>query len=144
MDETADDPDTLLASATARASEGLVAAADGLIWAALSSVGGKLLRTPICPRSERARAREIQPAALHTELKVEPGQVEQYRLLDGVWRRVPEIAACYGLSPECLDGPPRLLRALRAQAGRLDQRVARIITVRSGEVGEGWLCPMSA
>jgi len=102
VDETADDPDTLLASATARASEGLVAAADGLIWAALSSVGGKLLRTPICPRSERARAREIQPAALHTELKVEPGQVEQYRLLDGVWRRVPEIAACYGLSPECL------------------------------------------
>ncbi|MGZ0231858.1 hypothetical protein [Streptomyces sp. CPS1] len=102
MDETADDPDTLLASATARASEGLVAAADGLIWAALSSVGGKLLRTPTCPRSERARARDIQPAALHTELKVEPGQVEQYRLLDGVWRRVPEIAACYGLSPECL------------------------------------------
>ncbi|MEV6738691.1 hypothetical protein AB0N14_17850 [Streptomyces sp. NPDC051104] len=102
VDETADEPATLPASATPRAGEGLVAAADGLIWAALSSAGDKLLRTPICPRSERAKAREIEAAALHTELKVEPGQVEQYRLLEGAWRRVPEIANRYGLDPECL------------------------------------------
>ncbi|MFJ1607033.1 hypothetical protein ACIOHS_27225 [Streptomyces sp. NPDC088253] len=101
VDETQDEPDTLPASA-ARLGEGLVAATDGLIWAALSSAGDKLLRTPICPRSERARAREIEAAALHTELKVEPGQVEQYRLLEGAWNRVPEIAKRYGLSSDCL------------------------------------------
>ncbi|MFB7114496.1 hypothetical protein [Streptomyces sp. NPDC056291] len=102
VDETMKEPETLPASAAARASEGLLAAVDGLLWAALSSAGDKLLRTPICPRSERARAREIEAAALHTELKVEPGQVEQYRLLDGAWRRVPEIAQRYGLDAECL------------------------------------------
>ncbi|MDQ1018945.1 hypothetical protein [Streptomyces afghaniensis] len=102
VDETQDEPDTLPASARPAPSDGLLAAADGLIWAALSSAGDKLLRTPVCPRSERARAREIQSAALHTALKVEPGQVEQYRLLDGAWARVPEIAKRYGLDPVCL------------------------------------------
>lgn len=102
VDETQQEPDTLPASATRHLGEGLVAAADGLIWAALSSAGDKLLRTPICPRSERTRAREIEAAALHTELKVEPGQVEQYRLLEGAWNRVPEIAKRYGLSADCL------------------------------------------
>ncbi|PWI15974.1 hypothetical protein DI272_18745 [Streptomyces sp. Act143] len=102
VDETQEEPDTLPASAGRPLGEGLVAAADGLIWAALSSAGDKLLRTPICPRSERARAREIEAAALHTELKVEPGQVEQYRLLEGAWNRVPEIAKRYGLSSDCL------------------------------------------
>ncbi|MER5699477.1 hypothetical protein ACWDBO_48895 [Streptomyces mirabilis] len=102
VDETKDEPDTLPASASQHHGEGLVAAADGLIWAALSSAGDKLLRTPICPRSERARAREIEASALHTELKVEPGQVEQYRLLEGAWNRVPEIAKRYGLSADCL------------------------------------------
>ncbi|MGY3199723.1 hypothetical protein [Streptomyces sp. TE5632] len=102
VDETQDEPDTLPASARPAPGDGLLAAADGLIWAALSSAGDKLLRTPACPRSERAKAREIQAAALHTELKVEPGQVEQYRLLDGAWTRVPEIAERYGLDAPCL------------------------------------------
>ncbi|MFF0092694.1 hypothetical protein ACFYSF_22410 [Streptomyces canus] len=102
VDETQEEPDTLPASARPAPTDGLLAAADGLIWAALSSAGDKLLRTPICPRSERARAREIQAAALHTALKVEPGQVEQYRLLDGAWTRVPEIAKRYGLDATCL------------------------------------------
>ncbi|MFI2434651.1 hypothetical protein [Streptomyces sp. NPDC018693] len=102
VDETQDEPDTLPASARPAAGEGLLAAADGLIWAALSTAGDKLLRTPVCPRPERAKAREIQAAALHTALKVEPGQVEQYRLLDGAWARVPEIAKRYGLDPTCL------------------------------------------
>ncbi|MEU1852919.1 hypothetical protein ABZ499_27550 [Streptomyces sp. NPDC019990] len=102
VDETQDEPDTLPASARPAPGEGLLAAADGLIWAALSTAGDKLLRTPVCPRPERAKAREIQAAALHTALKVEPGQVEQYRLLDGAWARVPEIAKRYGLDPVCL------------------------------------------
>ncbi|WP_327345969.1 hypothetical protein [Streptomyces europaeiscabiei] len=102
VDETQDEPDTLPASARPAPTDGLLAAADGLIWAALSSAGDKLLRTPACPRSERARAREIQAAALHTEIRVEPGQVEQFRLLDGAWSRVPEIAERYGLDPVCL------------------------------------------
>ncbi|WP_405961278.1 hypothetical protein OG235_37085 [Streptomyces sp. NBC_00024] len=101
VDETADEPSTLPASAH-RASDGLLAAADGLIWAALSAAGEKLKRTPVCPRSERARAREIQSAALHTALKVEPGQVEQFALLDGAWERVPEIATRYGIDAACL------------------------------------------
>lgn len=102
-DETTAEPDTLPASAVRPSShEGLLAAADGIIWGALSSAGRKLERTPVCPRSERAKAREIQAAALHTVLTVEAGHVEQYRLLDGAWERVPEIAARYGLDPECL------------------------------------------
>ncbi|MER6367423.1 hypothetical protein ABT255_03420 [Streptomyces mirabilis] len=102
VDETQAEPDTLPASARPTPSAGLLAAADGLIWAALSSAGDKLIRTPACPRSERARAREIQAAALHTEIRVEPGQVEQFRLLDGAWTRVPEIAKRYDLDAACL------------------------------------------
>lgn len=115
VDETTGEPDSLPASAATRTNPGLIAAADGLIWAALSSAGDKLLRTPICPRSERARAREIQAAALHTELKVEPGQVEQYRLLDGAWARVPEIAKRYGMDTSA----PCLTAALDAYAREL-------------------------
>ncbi|MFJ3249081.1 hypothetical protein [Streptomyces sp. NPDC086782] len=102
VDETMKEPETLPASAAARASEGLLAAADGLIWAALSSAGEKLKRTPACPRSERARVRDVQAADLHTLVTVEAGQVDQWKLLDGAWRRVPEIANRYGLDPDCL------------------------------------------
>lgn len=102
VDETAAPPETLPASASPGLSEGLLAAADGLVWAALSAAGEKLRRTPACPRSERARAKEILPAALHTILPVEAAQVEQWRLLDGAWARVPEVAARYGLDPDCL------------------------------------------
>lgn len=101
-DESTSEPHTLPASAGGPLSEGVLAAADGLIWAALSAAGRKLERTPACPRSERARAREIEPARLHTLLPVEAGQVEQWKLLDGAWARVPEVAARYNLDPECL------------------------------------------
>lgn len=57
--------------------------------------------------------------ALHTALKVEPGQVEQYRLLDGAWTRVPEIARRYRLDADCLtaalDGYTRELIAAGVQ-----------------------------
>ncbi|MEW2066657.1 hypothetical protein [Streptomyces sp. NPDC007346] len=102
VDETNSDPDTLPASAAPTLNEGLVAAADGLIWAALSAAGEKLRRTPACPRSRRAQAREVQSAELHTLLRVEAVQVEQWRLLDGAWTRTPEVASRYGMDPECL------------------------------------------
>ncbi|MFF5045676.1 hypothetical protein [[Kitasatospora] papulosa] len=102
VDETTSEPDTLPASALPPVSDGLLAATDGLIWAALSAAGRKLERTPACPRSERARAREVDPAQLHTLLSIEAPQVEQWRLLDGAWNRAPEIAKRYGLDPDCL------------------------------------------
>ncbi|MFC4060235.1 hypothetical protein ACFOWE_18175 [Planomonospora corallina] len=103
VDESGDLPDTLPASASGPGRRaGLVDAADGLIWAALSSAGEKLKRTPACPRSERARAKEMVPAALHTILTVDVAQVEQWRLLDGAWTRVPEVAARYGVDADCL------------------------------------------
>lgn len=102
VDETNAEPDTLPASALRPASDGLLAAADGLIWAALSAAGRKLERTPACPRSERARARGIEPAQLHTLLSVDTAQVDQWRLLEGAWTRIPEVAARYGLEPDCL------------------------------------------
>jgi hypothetical protein len=115
VDESEAEPDTLPASAAAVPGEGLLAAADGLIWAALSAAGEKLRKTPACPRSERGRTREIEPARLHTLLSVEAAQVEQWRLLDGAWTRAPEIAGRYGLDPECLtaslDGYARELLA---------------------------------
>ncbi|MFZ3595048.1 hypothetical protein [Streptomyces sp. BH104] len=103
VDESEAEPSTLPAAAAGpdRAA-GLVAAADGLIWTALTTAGEKLRKTPACPRSERARAREVESARLHTLLPVDSEQVEQWRLLDGAWTRAPEIAARYGVSPDCL------------------------------------------
>ena len=102
VDESETDPSTLPASGARRPGDGLVAAADGLIWGALSAAGEKLKRTPACPRSERARARDVDAARLHTLLTVDAGQVEQWRLLDGAWTRVPEIATRYGVDSDCL------------------------------------------
>ncbi|MCX5326288.1 hypothetical protein [Streptomyces sp. NBC_00120] len=105
VDESEAEPATLPAAATAAGPErsaGLIAAADGLIWTALTTAGEKLRKTPACPRSERARSREVESARLHTLLSVEADQVEQWRLLDGAWSRVPEIAARYGLDSACL------------------------------------------
>lgn len=103
------------ATAEERLAEGLLAAADGLIWGALTAAGEKLRKTPACPRSERARSRDIEPARLHTVLPVDVAQVEQWRLLDGAWSRAPEIADRYGVDVECfvasLDGYARELIA---------------------------------
>jgi len=101
VDETQDTPDTMPASAHVT-DAGLLAAADGVIWAALTAAGRKLERTPACPRSERGRARQIQAADLHTIIFVQPPEIDQYRLFEGAWARVPEIATRYGVSGECL------------------------------------------
>jgi hypothetical protein len=102
VDESEGEPGTLPASAALAVQAAVLEAADGLIWTALAAAGEKLRRTPACPRSERSKAREIEPARLHTVLRVEPGQVEQWRLLDGAWPRLPEVAARYGLDADCL------------------------------------------
>lgn len=102
VSESEEAPDTLPASAAGQPSSAVLEAADGLIWTALSVAGEKLRKTPACPRSERSKAREIEPARLHTVIRVEPGQVEQWRLLEGAWSRLPEVATRYGLDPECL------------------------------------------
>lgn len=101
VDETQDTPDTLPASARP-VDAGLLGATDTMIWAALTAAGRKLERTPACPRSERARARQLQPSELHTVLAVNPAEVERYNLFDGAWARVPEIAARYSVNPDCL------------------------------------------
>ncbi|MXM67054.1 hypothetical protein GR925_27395 [Streptomyces sp. HUCO-GS316] len=101
VDESQDTPDTMPASAHT-ADAGLLAAADGMIWAALTAAGRKLERTPACPRSERGRARQIQAAELHTILFVKPAEVDQYRLFEGAWTRVGEIATRYGVNGDCL------------------------------------------
>ncbi len=100
--ETTSIPDTLPAAAVQP--ERVLAAVDGLIWAALQAAGERLRNKPACPRSERARAREIVPAELHTVFPVEPDMVDAWHLLDGAWARVPEIARRYGLNPDCLAG----------------------------------------
>ncbi|MFD8509697.1 hypothetical protein ACFV27_00925 [Streptomyces antimycoticus] len=82
--------------------DGLLAAADGLIWHALTAAGRKLERTPLCPRSERSRAREVQAAQLHTLFPVQAHQIDEWKLLDGVWTRAEEIATRYGLDTGCL------------------------------------------
>ncbi|WP_019548620.1 hypothetical protein [Streptomyces sulphureus] len=102
VDESEAEPDTLPASTAAGPGPGLLAAADGLIWCALTAAGEKLRKTPACPRSERAKARGVEPARLHTLLPVQVDQVDQWRLLDGAWHRVPEIAARYDLDADCL------------------------------------------
>ncbi|MEZ3180790.1 hypothetical protein KYY02_19480 [Streptomyces pimonensis] len=99
VSETTSIPDTLPASALP---EGVLAAVDGLIYNALYAAGVRLRNRPVCPRPERARAREIAPAELHTVFPVDPELVDEWRLFDGAWTRVGEIAARYGLDPDCL------------------------------------------
>ncbi|MFE7330791.1 hypothetical protein ACFU8W_38795 [Streptomyces sp. NPDC057565] len=104
VDESEADPGTLPASAAPRPTEGLLAAADGLIWGALTAAGEKLRKTPLCPRSQRTNAGRVPGAELHTLFPAEREQVDTLRLLDGVWDRVPEVAGRYGVDAHCLEG----------------------------------------
>lgn len=100
VDETEGEPETLPASAGP--ADGLLAATDALIWSALTAAGKTLRNTPACPRSERAKYREVTPSRVHTMLPVDFDQTEQWRLLDGAWAHVPEVAARYGIDGQCL------------------------------------------
>lgn len=100
VDESEAPPETLPASAAP--SPGLLDAADVLIWSALTAAGKTLRNTPACPRSERARYRDVDPATLHTLLPVDFDSTTRWRLLDGAWARVPDIARRHQVDPECL------------------------------------------
>ncbi|WP_019061707.1 hypothetical protein [Streptomyces prunicolor] len=100
--ETTSIPDTLPASAGPRIADGLVAAVDVLMWAALAAAGERIRNKPACPRSERARARDIRPGEVHTVYPVDADMIDTWRLLDGAWVRVPEVAARYGMNADCL------------------------------------------
>lgn len=94
----------------------LVAAVDGLVWAALAVAGQKLRQTPAVPRPARTAARELSAATVHVRHPVANyPDIDSWRLLDGAWDRVPEVAARHGVSPDMLraslDGYTRTLLA---------------------------------
>lgn len=83
---------------TADTSAALAEAVDGLVWAALTVAGQRIALTPHVPRPQRAEARPLVAAgSLHTQFAIRDDSVAGYKLLDGVWSRVPAVAARYGL-----------------------------------------------
>lgn len=94
--------DTVTASATL--APALIAAVDGIVWSALATAGQKIMRTPACPRPERGRARDLSAtASVHTRHPVAGAEdIAAWRLLDGAWVRVPEIARRYGVDSQQL------------------------------------------
>lgn len=81
----------------------LVDAVDGLVWSALTSSGHKQRLTSSVPRPARAEARELDPAHVHVVHSVGSSEaIDAWRLLDGVWCRVPEVAARYGVDAGAL------------------------------------------
>ncbi|MEW2568333.1 hypothetical protein [Streptomyces sp. NPDC047070] len=100
--ESEAEPGTLPASGRPVPKQGLLEATDGLIWGALFAAGDRLTRTSLCPRPKRVEARQVLASSLHMHIKVEPEQIDGFKLLDDAWVRVPEIAARYGADPDCL------------------------------------------
>lgn len=93
----------VLDSFTANTSAALAEAVDGLVWAALTVAGRKMLLTPAVPRPDRGAARELLASAtLHTRHPVPRENVKAHRLLEDAWIRVPVIAARYGQDPLAL------------------------------------------
>jgi hypothetical protein len=81
----------------------LVAAVDGLVWSALSVAGQKLRQTPAVPRAARTSVRSLAVATTHTVHPVRGElDINTWRLLDGAWDRVPEVAARHGVNAEFL------------------------------------------
>jgi hypothetical protein len=81
----------------------LIAAVDGIAWNAMWQAGQKIMRTPACPRPDRGAARDLAASAsVHTKHPVEEQDVTAWRLLDGAWQRVPEVAARYGVHADTL------------------------------------------
>jgi hypothetical protein len=101
-DTTGVQQDTVAASAAL--APALVAAVDGLVWSALAAAGQKIMRTPACPRPDRGRARDLTAtASVHTRHPVTSREdIAAWRLLDGAWVRVPEIAQRYSVDGEAL------------------------------------------
>lgn len=94
---------SVLDDLTAGSDAALAAAVDGLIWNALTVAGDKIMRTPMCPRSDRASAKVlVASASVHVRHPVTAADVNSYNLLHRAWDRVPEIAARYGVDPVTL------------------------------------------
>lgn len=90
-------PDDLAAAVDAASRSALIASVDGLVYAALVTAGQKIMRTPACPRPERGTARLVAASQVHVQFPVKPDDVDAYKLLDGAWSRVSEIAGRYGV-----------------------------------------------
>jgi hypothetical protein len=105
---------TAVQSGDSAAPSALVDAVDGLVWAALTSSGHKQRLTSSVPRPARAEARELDPARVHVVHSVGSAEaIDMWRLLDGVWSRVPEVAARHGLDAVMLTAAlDRYVRAL--------------------------------
>lgn len=89
-----------VAASAAAHTAALIAAVDGLVHGAMLAAGPKIARTPACPRPERANARDlVATGTVHTAYPVADSDVDAYKLLDGAWVRVPEVAARYGADP---------------------------------------------
>lgn len=104
--DTTQAPPTSVADVTASGSPdgALIAAVDGIVWSALAAAGLKIMRTPLCPRADRAAARGLTASAtVHTKYPVpDYDHVSGYRLLADAWARVPEISARYGIDGNVL------------------------------------------
>lgn len=101
LEASAASRDMILDSFTAQTSAAVAAAVDGLVWSALAVAGRKLMLTPAVPRSARGTARElVASATVHTVHTVpDDASVARWKLLDGAWARVPEVAQRYGIDP---------------------------------------------
>lgn len=89
----------VLDSFSAGTDAALAEAVDGLVWSALLVAGRKMLLTPIIPRPSRTDARQFASfGSIHIAHPVpSEDDVDGYRLLDGAWVRVPDVAARYGV-----------------------------------------------
>lgn len=96
--------DMILDSFTAQTNAAVAAAVDGLVWSALAVAGRKLTLTPAVPRSARGAARElVSSATVHTVHQIpDTSCIARWKLLDGAWERVPEVASRYGIDPLAL------------------------------------------
>ena len=108
--ESQPDPSRLMSAAavldsfTSGTTAALAEAVDGLVWTALDVAGRKLLLTPVVPRADRPKGRELAASGvLHTAYALpDEGAVDGYRLLDDAWVRVPVVASRYGLDAVAL------------------------------------------
>lgn len=80
---------------------GLAAAVDGIVHRALERAGRRLWSHQ--SRSVRPRRLgECEAASYHVNTGVTEDVLDRWRLLEGAFDRVPEIAARYGIDPACL------------------------------------------
>lgn len=72
-------------------------AIEHLAWNALTVASLRMLNKPCVPRSERGTARTLQLGTLHCLYAVPADSINDWRLLEGAWARLPIVARRYGL-----------------------------------------------